>query len=229
MTGIWSNFFSANFIYTIIRVSAPLIFASLVVRRGSVINITIDSTVPMAALAGVPVSHYSGSLWFSILCGMLVGIIMGVFMGYFHIIMSTNMILTGVAISTFTNGATVMFLCAFAGDKGSSSNIGSPGIPNWDIPVIKDIPILGEILSGHNAPAYVAFMMVVICWYLMCRTALGLRVRSVGESLTPVKPIALALSGFFASLGGLYMSMGNMAVFITGMTAAAALSALLRT
>ena len=91
------------------------------------------------------------------------------------------------------------------------------------------IPILGETLSGHNAPAYVAFMMVVICWYLMCRTALGLRVRSVGKSLTPVKPIALALSGFFASLGGLYMSMGNMAVFITGMTAAAALSALLRT
>ena len=58
---------------------------------------------------------------------------MGVFMGYFHIIMSTNMILTGVAISTFTNGATVMFLCAFAGDKGSSSNIGSPGIPNLSL------------------------------------------------------------------------------------------------
>lgn len=232
MDGFWSNVFTPDFLYTVIRVSTPLIFASLaslVARRGGVTNITIDSTMLMAALTGVLVSHYSNNLFASIALGMLVGVMMGVFMGFFHILMNTNMILTGVAINTFTNGATVMFLYAFTGDKGSSSNIASMGIPSWDIPLIKDIPLLGEVLSGHNALTYVAFAMVVICWFLMYRTPLGLRIRavgendkaasSVGESPTRIKLIALALSGFFASLGGLYMSMGNMTVFITGMTA----------
>ena len=232
MSGIWSSILTASFLFTIIRVSTPLIFASmssLVARRGGVTNITIDSTMLMSALTGVLVSHYTGNLFISIVAGMIVGIIMGVFMGYFHIMMRTNMILTGVAINTFTNGATVMFLYAFTGDKGSSSNISSMAIPNWEIPLIKDIPILGDILSGHNALTYIAFVMVILCWFLMYRTPLGLRIRavgendkaarSVGESPTRVKLTALALSGFFASLGGLYMSMGNMTVFITGMTA----------
>ena len=45
-----------------------------------------------------------------------------------------------------------MFLYAFTGDKGSSSNISSMAIPNWEIPLIKDIPIQGDILSGHQCP-----------------------------------------------------------------------------
>ncbi|MEG2234568.1 MAG: ABC transporter permease, partial [Oscillospiraceae bacterium] len=183
----------------------------------------------MSALAGVLVSSFTGSLFLSIFFGIAVGILMGIFMGYFHIMMNTNMILTGVAINTFTNGATVMFLYAFTGDKGSSSGISSMSIPSVQIPFIKDIPIIGEIISGHNALTYVAFFMVVVAWFLMYRTPLGLRIRAVGENdsaarsvganPTRIKITALALSGFFASLGGLYMSMGNMSVFITGMTA----------
>ena len=150
-------------------------------------------------------------------------------MGYFHILMNTNMILTGVAINTFTNGATVMILYAFTGDKGSSSMIKSLGVPGVEIPLIKDIPILGEILSGHNIFTYVAFLLVIVAWFLMYRTPLGLRIRavgendsaakSVGENPTKIKLIALGLSGFFASLGGMYLSMGYINRFTTGMVA----------
>ena len=229
--GILENIFTAQFIYTIIRVSTPLIFASLsslIARRAGVTNITIDSTMLMSALTGVLVSAFTGSLWLALVCGMVVGIVMGIFMGYFHIMMNTNMILTGVAINTFTNGAVVMILYAFTGDKGSSSMINSLGVPALEIPLIKEIPILGEILSGHNIFTYVAFLMVIVVWFLMYRMPLGLRIRavgenssaakSVGENPTKIKLIALGLSGFFASLGGMYLSMGNMQVFIVGMT-----------
>lgn len=229
--GILENIFTASFLYTVIRVSTPLIFASLsslVARKAGVTNITIDSTMLMSALIGVLVSAFTGSLWLALLCGMLVGVVMGIFMGYFHIMMNTNMILTGVAINTFTNGAVVMILYAFTGDKGSSSMIKSLGVPGVEIPILKNSPVLGEILSGHNIFTYVAFLLVIAVWFLMYRTPLGLRIRavgenssaarSVGENPTKVKLIALGLSGFFASLGGMYLSMGNMQVFIVGMT-----------
>lgn len=141
--GILENIFTAQFIYTIIRVSTPLIFASLsslIARRAGVTNITIDSTMLMSALTGVLVSAFTGSLWLALVSGMIVGVVMGIFMGYFHIMMNTNMILTGVAINTFTNGAVVMILYAFTGDKGSSSMINSLGVPALEIPLINDIP-----------------------------------------------------------------------------------------
>lgn len=226
-----SDFFTPGFFYTVIRVSTPLIFASLsslVARKGGVTNITIDSTMILSALTGVLVSAFTKNLFFALLCGMLVGIAMGIFMGYFHIMMNTNMILTGVAINTFTSGAAIMILYAFTGDKGSSSMISSLGVPSMELPFIKGIPVLGEIISGHNIFTYVAFLLVIIAWFLMYRTPLGLRIRavgendsaarSVGENPTKIKLIALGLSGFFASLGGMYLSMGNMQVFIVNMT-----------
>lgn len=229
--GIWGNFMTTGFFYTVIRVSTPLIFASLsslVARKGGVTNITIDSTMLLSALTGVLVSAFTGNLWLALVCGMVVGVVMGLFMGYFHILMNTNMILTGVAINTFTSGAAVMILYAFTGDKGSSSMIKSLGVPSVSIPVLEHIPVLGEILSGHNIFTYVAFLLVAVTWFLMYRTPLGLRIRavgenasaakSVGENPTKVKLIALGLSGFFASLGGMYLSMGNMQVFIVNMT-----------
>ena len=226
-----SSFLSAEFFYTVIRVSTPLIFASmasLIARRGGVTNITIDSTMLMSALAGVLVSAYTQNLAIAIICGLLTGIVMGIFMGYFHILMNTNLILTGVAINTFTRGATVMLLYAFTGDKGSSSLVKSLAVGDIEIPVIKDIPVIGQILSGHNGFTYVAFIAVIFTWFLMYRTPLGLRIRAVGENSNAAKSvgesparnklIALGFSGFFAALGGMYMSMGNMSVFITNMT-----------
>lgn len=231
MENILNSILTAEFLSTVIRVSTPLIFAalaSLVARRGGVTNITIDSTMLMGALAGVLASAFTGSLFFALVCGSLVGIAMGIFMGYFHIMMHTNMILTGVAINTFTRGATVMILYAFTGDKGTSAAVRSLSIPSIEIPFIKDIPFIGDVVSGHNAFTYLAFIMVVVTWYLMFRTPLGLRIRavgenasaarSVGENPTKVKLIALGISGFLAALGGMYLSMGNMSVFITNMT-----------
>lgn len=230
--GILQNILTTGFFYTIIRVSTPLIFASLsslVARKGGVTNITIDSTMIMAALTGVLVSAFTGNLCLALICGMVIGVVMGIFMGYFHIMMKTNMILTGVAINTFTSGAAIMILYAFTGDKGSSSMVKSMGTPSIDIPVIKSIPVIGDIISGHNVFTYVAFALVIAVWFLMYRMPLGLRIRavgenssaasSVGENPTRVKLIALGLSGFFASLGGMYLSMGNMQVFIVNMTA----------
>lgn len=231
MSGIWSNLFSTDFVFTIIRVSTPLIFASLaslISRRGGITNITIDGTMLMSALVGVLVSAFTGSLFLALLAGMLSGVLMGLFMGYFHIYMNTNVTLTGIAINLFCNGATVMILYAFTGDKGSSAMIKSLSVPSIEIPFLCNIPILGDILSGHNAFTYVAFLAVGVCWLLLFRTPLGLRIRavgendhaakSVGENPTRVKLISVALSGLFASLGGMYLSMGNMPMFITGMT-----------
>ena len=98
-----------------------------------------------------------------------------------------------------------------------------------DIPIIKNIPIIGEIFSGHNIMVYLAFLCVPIVYVLIMRTTMGLRIRAVGENPDAAESVgvnvkkvqfqALALSGFFAGLGGITMSMAYLAFFSRGMTA----------
>ncbi len=89
--------------------------------------------------------------------------------------------------------------------------------PKIDIPIIKDIPIIGQIFSGHSVLTYVAFLLVILVWIMLYKTAMGLRIRAVGEnshaadsvgvSVLRTQYIALAISGALAGLGGAYMSM----------------------
>lgn len=61
----------------------------------------------------------------------------------------------------------------FLQDKGSTSSIATKVFPSVTIPGVSSIPVLGQILSGHNVLTYVAFLMVAVVWVLLFRTRLG--------------------------------------------------------
>jgi simple sugar transport system permease protein len=146
---------------------------------------------------------------------------------YFVLVLKSNPVLTGLALNILGSGGTVFLLFALTGEKGTSSSLRSLQVPSWNIPLIKDIPILGEIVSGHNLFTYVAFLTVILVYILIYKTKLGLRIRSVGENpqaaesvgvkVTRTKVIALLLGGLIASLGGMYMSMGYLPFFTRDM------------
>lgn len=224
--------FTPHFLFTVLRLTTPLIFAAmsaLVARAAGIRNITIEGTMLMTALTGVLVSAYTGSLIFAVFCALLVGVLMGFLLAYFHLKLDTDILLSGIAINMVANGGTVFLLYVFAGDKGSSERLTSQMLPTVDIPLIRDIPVLGEILSGHNVLTYVAFLSVIVIWFFMFKTPIGLRIRAVGEypeaiesvgrNSTKIKLFALALSGFLAAFGGIFLSMGYMNFFVKNMAA----------
>jgi simple sugar transport system permease protein len=110
----------------------------------------------------------------------------------------------------FASGITIFFLYIFTHDKGTSSSVKSLVFPSLQIPIIKEIPILGEIISGHNVLTYFALISVVLFYYLIYKTSLGLRIRAVGQNPDAAE---------FGSLGGLYLSMGYVSWFSRDMTA----------
>lgn len=234
MLGVFfENIFSAGFLFTVLRVGTPILFASmaaLVSTKCGVVNITIDGTMLMSALMGTLVSAFTQSLFLGCLAGLVTGMFMGGFLAFFHVKMKTAANLTGVAINLFTSGFSV-FLCAvLAGDKGSTSKLQSLTFPNVDIPVLKDIPFLGEVLSGHNLLTYLSFLVVAGVFVLIYKTPFGLKVRavgenekaakSVGENTDRIKIISLIIAGGIASFGGMFLSMGYVSWFTRNMTGA---------
>jgi len=232
MNPLLSSIFSTGFAFAILRVMTPLLFPALGVAvselAGSV-NIALEGIMLISAFFGVIVSAFTGSLILALVAGLSAGILMGTILAYFHLKLKADIILGAIALNMFAIGIAIFLLFLITGDKGSTSSLPSLVFPEIDIPLLKSIPILGEIFSGHNILTYVALLFVPLFYVLMFKTPLGLRIRAVGQNpqaaesvginVNRIKFYALMLSGFFGALGGLYLSMGYVSWFSRDMTA----------
>lgn len=232
MNEIFELIFSASFGFSVLRLTTPILLAALasvISERAGVGNITMEGTMLISAFTGVVVSAYTGSAWLGFAAGIAAGAISGYLLAYIIFKLQVNDILAGIAINLLGSGGTVFFLFALTGVRGISTSLSSKVMPSVDIPFIKDIPVLGEIISGHNIVTYMSFVMVILVWFILFRTPLGLRIRSVGENpdaaksvgvnVYRTKSIALTIAGVLSGMGGVYMSMGYVSWFAKDLTA----------
>lgn len=229
-----SEFFTAEYLipfaYSIIRMATPIIFCAmgaLISKHAGSVNMAMESIMLTAALAGAVVSAYTHSIIGGLIGATLGGLIISFFQAYMYLIKKAELFLVGIALNTMMGGGTIFALYMITEDKGTSQSLDSLVVPTIDIPILKDIPVLGEILSGHNALTYAAFLCALLTYFLVFKTRTGLRIRavgfnpnaaaSVGIDVVKTKFQAFLYSGLFASLGGAFMSMGYLSYFAQNM------------
>ena len=231
---LFDTIFKAEFLFSVIRITAPILFAALgavIAEKAGVTNIGLEGIMMISALFGVLFSYWTQSWLVGVLGAMIVGILLGLMMGFFALKLKTDIILAGIAVNMMGTGGTIFLLYMFTGMRGNTGSLVSPNIliPTVNIPLIKDIPILGDILSGHAVLTYLAFLLVWLIWLLLYKTPLGLNIRAVGEnsnaassvgvSVLKIKYIAIAISGALAGFGGAFMSMYYSQGWNSGMVA----------
>ena len=216
-----------EFFFSILRISAPILFATLaaiVVEKAGFCNIGLEGLMMFSALAGSLVSYYAGSWFLGLLAALVVGTGMSLLMGFFAFNLKTNITMVGIAVNMMGSGGT-LFLCKVITNltegKAMASTTGlitkSLCIPNITIPLINKIPFLGGILSGHSLLTYLAFIFCLLTSIMLYKTSLGLNIRAVGEnpnaassvgvSVLKIKYIAIGFSGLMCGFGGAFMSM----------------------
>lgn len=245
-----------SFVASILRVTTPILFAALgglMARRCGIMNMALEGSMLASALAGVVISAFAkkavlGGLRPSdagyaelvgkatavgtvagFIAGVLAAMAMALFLAYMAVQLKADVYLSGLAINTIATGGTVFLLYLAAGEKGISSSLDSCTMPFIDIPFIKDIPVLGEIISGQNLMTYFSWICVPIVYFIVYKTATGLRIRAVGENPNAAESVgvnvkkvqfkAMALSGLFCGFGGVSLSMSYVSFFSRGMTA----------
>ncbi len=223
-----------DFFFSIIRITAPILFAALgavIAEKAGVTNIGLEGIMMISALFGVLFSYWTQSWLIGVLGALAVGVLLGLLIGFFSLKLKTDIILAGIAVNMMGGGGTIFLLYMFTGMRGNTGALVSPNIliPTVNIPLLQDIPIIGELLSGHAVLTYIAFLLVYLIWLLLYKTPLGLNIRAVGEnpnaassvgvSVLRVKYIAIALSGALAGLGGAFMSMYYSQGWNSGMVA----------
>lgn len=232
MEAVIRGVFSAAFLYSALRVTTPILFAALggaVAKKAGVTNIGLEGTMLASALAGVVGSAYTQSLLIGALCGIATGLLISGLLAYFAIKLKAEIFLTGLMMNMIASGATVFIMYMLTKDKGTTAKLKSLVFPQVPLPLIKDIPFVGEVVSNHNILTYLAFLSVALVWFFINRTKLGIRIRAVGENPKAAESVginiiktqvtALLICGFLASLGGMYLSMGYVSWFSRDMTA----------
>ncbi|MGL6219600.1 MAG: ABC transporter permease [Lacrimispora sphenoides] len=224
--------FIVDFLFMWIRVATPILLTSLgavICERTGVVNLGLDGIMLISALFGVLGSAWGGNLFWGLVAGVGAALIVSGVFAYFHLMLKANAVLCGTAVNTIAGGLTVFVLQLATGEKGSSSSLKSFSFPAVNIPIIKDIPVLGDILSGHNVITYFAFFMVIMISVFLYRTPMGLRMRAVGENpsaassvgqnVVKIRFLAILLCGVMAGMGGMYLSMGYLSMFTRDMVA----------
>lgn len=210
----------------------PILFAALacmVFSKGGIDPIGTEGIMLSCALAGPVGGYFSGSAFGGVVAAMAVGVVMAFIFGYFTLKLDTNPVLAGIALNTFSGGLTIFLTYYLTGNKGSTQELASPVVPNIEIPIIKSIPVVGDILSGHSILTYLGLFMVVALTWFFWKTPCGLRIRAVGENeksaesvgihIMKYKYITLLIAGCLAGLGGAYMSMSYVSMFSRDMIA----------
>lgn len=226
------SIFSTLFLASVIRISTPIIFPAMgglnAVAAG-VPNMALEGIMNASALTGVLVSAYTNNLWLALLAGLVMGILMAMIVAIFHLKLKTDLFLAGLAVNLMSQGGTVFMMELITGNKGNTSTLRSLSVPDVHIPFIKDIPVLGEIISGHPVFTYLAFLIVIFEFIFLYKTRFGTHMRAVGENpeaattlginVVRTRIIAIGMSGALAALGGMNLSMAYLQFFQREMAA----------
>lgn len=222
-----------NFIYSLIRISTPIVFVGLcstISQQAGLLNMAAESMMLTSALAGCVFSAVFENVWLGILAGMLCSVILVLFLCFATFVMKVDLYLMSISLNMSLMAGTVFVVYLLTGTKTTTAGvIQSLSLGNIDIPVIKDIPIIGAIFSGHNIFTYISLLMVAVVWFILFRTKIGLRIRAIGQnpgalesvgiSSKKVYTLAFVMAGAIGSFGGMYLSMGYQNFFMREMTA----------
>jgi simple sugar transport system permease protein len=222
-----------GYLFSILRMSTPIIYGMLgavVSKRAGTNNLAIEGTMLISGMVGCMVSIFIPNLLVASLAGMAAGILLSMFLAFLFLKLKANTTMTCISLNTVVVGL-AMFIpfTVLGGGKGSTVGFASLTFPDWHIPFIKDIPVAGEIFSGHNCLTYIAVLATFLVWFLLFKTTLGLRIRAAGENpdaaqavgvdVTKTKMISFVITGLLCSLGGMYMSMYYLSWFTAGQVA----------
>lgn len=221
---ILSAAFFISVLGSAIRLATPILATSLgeiYTQRSGIMNLGLEGTMLMGALFGFMGTYFSGNLLVGIICGIAAGMVMSALMAFLSITMKANQVIAGTALTIFGCGlAAFIYRTVFGIQKIP------PQVTNFQpvkIPLLGDIPFVGDILFNHNILVYFIYLLVPITWFVLEKTVLGLRIKAVGEhpraadskgiSVTGVRYTATIIGGAYAGLGGAFLTIAYMNSF----------------
>jgi len=225
-----SEIFSASVIIGIltsgIRLATPYLYAAIgetFGQRSGVLNLGVEGQMLLGAFVSFYTVFRTENLWLGLLSAMTVGALMGLAMAYVTVNLQAEQGISGIGFYLFGLGMSDLLFKMLLGTVETVK-----GFSVAPVPFLSEIPVIGQIFFQQNVLVYIAFLLVPIAWFVLNKTTLGLKIRSVGEnpeaadsvgvSVAKVRYFTIILGGTLSGAAGASMSIALLNVFQQNMT-----------
>lgn len=210
-----------------VRLATPYLYASIgeaFSQTSGVVNLGVDGIMLVGAFSGFYVTLISGNLWLGLLAAAVAGLLMGLLMSLISVTFKAEQGISGIGLYMFGLGLSSLLFKELVGTVKTLD-----GFTPIRIPVLGDIPLLGDILFNQSLLVYGAFLLVPLAWWVLDKTTLGLKIKSVGQnpaaadtlgvSVDRVRYFSVCLGSVLAGIAGASLSLSLVNLFQENLTA----------
>jgi general nucleoside transport system permease protein len=221
---IASAAFLVTWLAASVRLAGPVLLAALgetFAERGGVLNLGIEGTILLGALASFLVSLFTGTTWIALLVAMIVGIVASIFLAWIYVFVKASQVVTGLVFNVLTLGIASLVYRRVLGDSALPASIAM--FHPLHIPILTRIPLIGPVLFGQTALLYLTFALVIAGQFTLFRTSFGLSLRACGEnpaaadsagiSVDRIRYLGVLISGATAGMAGGYLVLAEVGLF----------------
>jgi general nucleoside transport system permease protein len=198
-----------------IQAGTSLVFAAvgeIFTERSGILNLGLEGIMIMGAITGFAAAYHTGSLLPGVLTGMLVGGLLATIHAFLTIGLRADQVVSGLALTLFGTG-----LSSFLGQNlgpGGKPLVGEvgPKFTKVALPLLSQIPFVGESLFRQDPLVYVMYLLVPIAAFYIYKSRPGLHLRAVGESPATADAMGVNVARtryFYTILGGMLMGLGG--------------------
>jgi simple sugar transport system permease protein len=196
--------------------------AGVMSERVGVVNIAIEGQLLTGAFMAAVISTITGNQILGLVSAAVTAALFSAVLAVFAVRFLAQQIIIGVVLNVLAIGITNFLYQQWLTEDESATN--SPGtLPIISIPFLSDIPILGPVLFQNRITVFMAIALVILIWFVLFKTKLGLRARAVGEHPLAADTVGInvartrfwwvTLGGMIAGLGGATLTIGSAGSF----------------
>lgn len=191
-------------------------------ERAGIVNLGTEGCMLVGALSGYAIAAETGDPWLGLVAGALAGALLSLVHAVMVIRRRSDQFATGLTLMFLGLGLTSLFGAAYVGRAAA-------GFAPVPVPLLGELPFLGEVLFHHDPVTYLSFLAAPLLWWLLRGTRAGLLLRGAGERAEVlhvhghrpglIRGVAVTAGGALAGLGGAQLATAYAHAWFEGMTA----------
>jgi general nucleoside transport system permease protein len=207
-----------------IRLAGPVLLAALgetFAERSGVLNVGIEGTILLGALASFLTSYFTGTVWISLLVAMLVGVCANILLAWMYVSVRASQVVAGLVFNVLALGVASTVYRRALGNSAVPESIAM--FHPLHISRLSDLPFIGPAIFGQTILLYLTLALAFVAQFVLFRTNFGLALRASGEnpaaadsagiSVHRMRYAGVLISGAAAGMAGAYLVLAQVGLF----------------
>jgi simple sugar transport system permease protein len=221
---LMTSAFFVTWLAASLRLAGPVLLAALgetFAERSGVLNVGIEGTILLGALASFLTDYVTASVWLSLLAAMFTGIVFNLLLAWMYVTVRASQVVVGLVFNVLAVGIAASVYRRALGESSGPQSVAM--FAPLHVPGVSDLPLLGPVLFGQTSLFYWTLVLVGLAHFVLFRTSFGLALRAAGEnpsaadaagiSVARMRYTGVLIGGATAGMAGAYLVLAQVGLF----------------